>query len=82
MKNITIDFGSKNLRLATANYYGIVFYCEEHDVKRAYDVIADSIVFKDHAYRLVFELLGGDKDVKTFLEDAKEQGFISDYGIC
>lgn len=58
------------------------FYCEDHDVKTAYDIIADSIVFKDHAYRLVFELLGGDKDVKTFLEDAKEQGFISDYGMC
>lgn len=82
MKIITIDFGSKNLRLATAYYYATVFYCEDHDVKTAYDIIADSIVFKDHAYRLVFELLGGDKDVKTFLEDAKEQGFISDYGMC
>lgn len=81
MKIITINFGFKDLRLARSYYNAVVFSCYDNDVKTAYRALAENIMLKDHAYQTIFEILKCDKDVKTFLDDAKQQGFIEEYKI-
>lgn len=79
---VQVDFGlSKNARLARSYYNSIVFSCYDNDVSSAYNALAEIIILKDIGFRIIFETLKVDKDVRSFLEDAKQQGFIEDYKI-
>ena len=78
---ITLDFGWKDLRLTKGYYNSVVFSCNNSDVNSAYEALADSIMLKDSAYEIIFEILKDYNDVKSMLKAAKQQGFISDYEI-
>lgn len=79
---VTLKFGlSKDVRLARSYYDALVFSCYDYDVSTAYRVLAEIIMLKDIGFRIIFETLKADKDVRSFLEDVKQQGFIEDYEI-
>ena len=56
-------------------------YKDNNDIDTVYDILAESIKLNNPTKDLIdFQNLKDD-DVKTMLQDAKRQGFISDYEI-
>lgn len=74
--------GNKATLVNGINYYD--FECGPDNIDAAYDILAESIILDnqdENSQDLIdFQNLKDD-DVKTMLEDAKKQGFISDYEI-
>ena len=74
-------YAGKKVNLANGiNHFD--FECDQDDIDTAYDALAENIVLEDPTEDdlINFEDLADD-DVKTMLQDAKKQGFISDYEI-
>ena len=80
MMNIRIYAGKKASFVNGINYYD--FCCEDNDdIDAVYDILAENIKLNNPDNDLIdFENLKDD-DVKIMLQDAKKQGFISDYEI-
>lgn len=80
MMNIRIYAGNKASFVSGINYYD--FRCEDNDsIDAVYDILAENIKLNNPSKDLInFQYLKDD-DVKTMLQDAKNQGFISDYEI-